>query len=742
MREALLSAHEGQLAQKQTEAAATLAQHEKRVADLKAAQELQVLVLQAEKQASLRAVLEREAVIGEREGVIADKDRVHAQVTGELNQHREEIAALKKDRDEVRKLLESTEQRLTAELRKLTVAAEAARAEAAARSAKEAEELARVQAEREALSREREELTAALRTQKEAHESDSAVFAREFRNTLRQRDETAAELQSTRAAHQEQVSALQKEREEFAQAAASRQQETEAELARLRRDRDSFAKSATISNPASRACSISSASSWARLQERWPRLRRPRPCAATWCGPTCRRPASMPAPAPAPVSAPAEETEVLPAAPRGPSVPAFAGGSDRGGAGPQERSRAASICSPCGRCRSPRLRFAPGNRRAGTLARGRDAASSLRSARSRPVHLRSSWRSISALRLPAPRFSRATGERLLETTAQQEYPLLTPSDGGAELEPGDAAEGDRAAAWSERLRGYAERLGLAGRPIEAVGVFVLLAQPASARMPRASRSPASSPGPMPAAAQTPPSCAAKLGEKAVHARTGCMLRASFWPAKLVWLRRTQPTLFRRVRRWMSPAEWLQRQFCGEANCAIGMATGTGLFDPTKLAWDDALLGRCAVAPEQLGAVSDEPSGDSGQNGDERFPELNRRTLVSRHRRWRRQQSRLRRDAARPRRDQLSAPAAPCGSCARGEKARAPLRALLLPRGCGAFPRRRRGEQCRQSPRLVPARAAGHARSVVLEQQLAARPVPRSRPDRAPLLDGRARAHLE
>src|SRR5207249_1552172 len=47
-----------------------------------------------------------------------------------------------------------------------------------------------------------------------------------------------------------------------------------------------------------------------------------------------------------------------------------------------------------------------------------------------------------------------------------------------------------------------------------------------------------------------------LDEREVHARTGCMLRASFLPAKLVWLRRTQPKLFARVRKLMSPAEWL------------------------------------------------------------------------------------------------------------------------------------------------------------------------------------------
>src|SRR5207244_9796474 len=34
---------------------------------------------------------------------------------------------------------------------------------------------------------------------------------------------------------------------------------------------------------------------------------------------------------------------------------------------------------------------------------------------------------------------------------------------------------------------------------------------------------------------------------AVHARTGCFVHTSFWPAKLAWLAAQQPRLFRRAR---------------------------------------------------------------------------------------------------------------------------------------------------------------------------------------------------
>jgi len=108
----------------------------------------------------------------------------------------------------------------------------------------------------------------------------------------------------------------------------------------------------------------------------------------------------------------------------------------------------------------------------------------------------------------------------------------------------------------------------------------------------------------------------EFDEREIHAETGCMLRASFWPAKLRWLRHTEPALFRRVAKWLSPAEWLQWRLTGSATCAIGMATGTGLFDPTAQRWSDRMLDACHLDPTRLLPVSDEP-GD--WNGAQWFP---------------------------------------------------------------------------------------------------------------------------
>src|SRR3954452_13542384 len=71
---------------------------------------------------------------------------------------------------------------------------------------------------------------------------------------------------------------------------------------------------------------------------------------------------------------------------------------------------------------------------------------------------------------------------------------------------------------------------------------------------------------------------ASLDERAVHARTGCVLHWSYLPAKLRWLAETRPAVERRVRRWLSFGEYLYWRLFGEARCSLSMASASGLFD--------------------------------------------------------------------------------------------------------------------------------------------------------------------
>ncbi|MCE9609396.1 MAG: gluconokinase [Chthoniobacter sp.] len=201
-------------------------------------------------------------------------------------------------------------------------------------------------------------------------------------------------------------------------------------------------------------------------------------------------------------------------------------------------------------------------------------------------------------------------QRLAGTTAQHTYPLLSSADGAAEIEPG-ALLSAVLRCLEQTLQRYRTEPALRGRRIEGVGVSCFwhslvgcdakgtaltnIITWADARC-----------------REDAAALRAEFSEKATHARTGCMLRASFWPAKLRWLRRTQARKFAAVKQWLSPAEWLQHTLAGEANVAIGMATGTGFFNPARLTWDAELLKACGLSPDMLRPVNDEPTPVGGR----------------------------------------------------------------------------------------------------------------------------------
>ncbi len=97
---------------------------------------------------------------------------------------------------------------------------------------------------------------------------------------------------------------------------------------------------------------------------------------------------------------------------------------------------------------------------------------------------------------------------------------------------------------------------------------------------------------------------AELDERAIQQRTGCMLRASFWPAKLLWLQRTEPKLFHRAARWVSPAEWIFEELFAIRACSHSMASGTGLYHFAARTWDEEMLARVGLTTAQLNPLQD------------------------------------------------------------------------------------------------------------------------------------------
>jgi gluconokinase len=96
--------------------------------------------------------------------------------------------------------------------------------------------------------------------------------------------------------------------------------------------------------------------------------------------------------------------------------------------------------------------------------------------------------------------------------------------------------------------------------------------------------------------------ARRLDAEAVHARTGAFLHPSFWPAKLAWLARTEPDVFRRTAWFVSFADYLR----GAAETSLSMASSSGLLDLTTRGWDEQLLATLGVERERLPRISDVP----------------------------------------------------------------------------------------------------------------------------------------
>jgi gluconokinase len=102
--------------------------------------------------------------------------------------------------------------------------------------------------------------------------------------------------------------------------------------------------------------------------------------------------------------------------------------------------------------------------------------------------------------------------------------------------------------------------------------------------------------------------ARRLDPDEVHARTGCFLHPSFWPAKLAWLRAEQPDVFRSAMRFVSFSDFLYDRLVGATHTSLSMASGTGLLDLGTGTWDDELLEALELTPDRLPEVSDEPAG--------------------------------------------------------------------------------------------------------------------------------------
>ncbi|GIV85041.1 MAG: sugar kinase [Candidatus Roseilinea sp.] len=96
---------------------------------------------------------------------------------------------------------------------------------------------------------------------------------------------------------------------------------------------------------------------------------------------------------------------------------------------------------------------------------------------------------------------------------------------------------------------------------------------------------------------------AQHDELATLQRTGCRIRAHYLPAKLAWLARTQPDVFRATRWFASLSDYTRLRLFGHMQAGVSLASWSGLLNRHTGDWDEAWLDALGIARAQLPPIA-------------------------------------------------------------------------------------------------------------------------------------------
>jgi gluconokinase len=94
-------------------------------------------------------------------------------------------------------------------------------------------------------------------------------------------------------------------------------------------------------------------------------------------------------------------------------------------------------------------------------------------------------------------------------------------------------------------------------------------------------------------------------------RTGCPLHTAYHPARLHWLRRTQPETFEAVKHWVDFGSYLYATWFGQGTCSYSVASWSGLLNRQALTWDDEWLTRLGLDVARFPPLGDFGDSQSG-----------------------------------------------------------------------------------------------------------------------------------
>ncbi|MCA1590980.1 MAG: carbohydrate kinase, partial [Acidobacteria bacterium] len=96
----------------------------------------------------------------------------------------------------------------------------------------------------------------------------------------------------------------------------------------------------------------------------------------------------------------------------------------------------------------------------------------------------------------------------------------------------------------------------------------------------------------------------RLDEKAVHDRTGAHFHSSFWPAKLMWLRKEFPDIWLATAKWLSFSDYVALKLSGDVVTSVSMASATGVFDQRKCDWDSEMIRYLKIDRKSLPMIAE------------------------------------------------------------------------------------------------------------------------------------------
>ena len=93
----------------------------------------------------------------------------------------------------------------------------------------------------------------------------------------------------------------------------------------------------------------------------------------------------------------------------------------------------------------------------------------------------------------------------------------------------------------------------------------------------------------------------KINQKKIYDETGCPMHTSYIPARILWLRRTNSELYKKVGLWTDFSNYLYRRWMKNKNIPISysVASWTGIFDRKKLKWNESILNSISLESSNL-----------------------------------------------------------------------------------------------------------------------------------------------